>query len=74
MIPFPFAQFLKPTNGIGQFHIATFETREAARNAIRISRLWMQLRKARGEIYNDDFLPANAKNIRIVPLSSEARS
>lgn len=48
--------------------VAVFDSRQAARRAIRISAAQARLRKEQGLPVNDDFLPDGLRCIHIVPL------
>ena len=50
-------------------HVAVFESREKARDAIRISRAYASLCEAQGKVANSDFTSDGDKRaIKIVPL------
>lgn len=46
----------------------TFNSRNDAKRAIRISKLQAQLRQAQGKVCNDDFLSPASKCLKIVPV------
>ncbi len=52
--------------------VAVFDTRAEARRAIAVSRAYMRLCEAQGKPTNDDWRPACANCIKVLPLQPEA--